>query len=123
MGEKERKIAIPITDGEKERDGAWERVDNESEKNAKMHAAARWRAGGGFDEDRASRERVVIPRRRKERPRKRNSDARGAEDVPIRTEMETRGGTSARGDRESAAHRANVGERARGKMGGEKERR
>lgn len=39
-------------------------MESASEKNAKMHAAARWRAGGGFDEDRASesRERVVMYR-------------------------------------------------------------
>lgn len=103
-----------------------------SEKNAKMHAAARWRAGGGFDEDRASerasRERVVMYPRRKERRRKRNSDARGAEDVPIRTEMETGGGGGTsdergRKNRESTEHRVDVDVRARWETGVEKERR
>lgn len=91
---------------------------------------ARQRAGGGFDEDRASRERVVIYRRRKERPRKRNSDARRAEDVPIRNGEERRGEERrnerrAREETERIQPRAN--ERARGDGrgggGGEKERR
>lgn len=82
-------------------DGASEGMEGASEKNAKMRAVARRRAGSEFDEDRTShREGGYVPRR-KERLRKRNNDARrGAEDAPIRTGMETGGGTSARGETE-----------------------
>lgn len=59
---------------------------------------------------------------RKERLRKRNSDTRRAEDAPIRTGIETRGETSARGDRESTAQggRERASEQ---RYGGEKETR
>lgn len=112
-----------------------ERVADVSEKNAKMHAAARGgeRAGSGFDEDRAS-ERVtrgwLYTAAEREAARKRNSDARRAEDVPIRTETgderrDERRATSDERERRPReyGHRADVGERARGKRGDEKERR
>lgn len=57
--ERERKIQNS-SETDRDRDGTSEGVESESEKNAKMHAGAKWRAGGGFDEDRASRERVVM---------------------------------------------------------------
>lgn len=51
-------------------------MEGASEKNAKMRAVAKRRAGSEFDEDRTSRGRVVMLPRRKERLRKRNDDAR-----------------------------------------------
>ncbi|KYN16121.1 hypothetical protein ALC57_11646, partial [Trachymyrmex cornetzi] len=52
-------------------------------------------AGSGSNEDRASRGGGwLCTAERKERLRKRNGDARRAEDAPIRTGMETRGGTT-----------------------------
>lgn len=92
----------------------------ESERNAKMHAAARWRAGGGFDEDRASRERVVIYRGGK-RGLERGTVTR-EERRTCRYEMERRRGRGAREEIERVRHRAGARERARGN-GGEKERR
>lgn len=104
--EEERKIESS-SEADRDRDGALERVAGVSEKNAKMHASARGGegAGGGFDEDRASERAArgwLYAAAEREAARKRNSDARRAEDVPIRTETgDERGGTSARGDRES----------------------
>lgn len=115
------------TDGAGERRSAGEGGEREREecKDARGGGGgggggARWRAGGGFDEDRASRERVVIHRRRKERPRERGTVTR-EERRTCRYEMERRGGTSARGDRESTgtgrtSERAS--ERDRGEKGG-----
>lgn len=81
------------------------------------------------------RERVVMLPRRKERRRKRNSDARGAEDVPIRTEMvrtgwrdasdegerKIRERARARGVRGRASERENGGMKKREGNGEERE--
>lgn len=92
-----------------------------SEKRARMHAAARWRAGWRIRRGPSvPREGGYVPRR-KERLRKRNSDARRAEDAPIyEPGMKTRGGTSAR-EYGTQGGRGRASER--GGNGDEKERR
>lgn len=99
-------------------DGASEGMEGASEKNAKMRAVARRRAGSEFDEDRTSRGRVVIcTAAEREASKEEQRRERGAEDAPIRTGMETGGGTSARGETERVRHRADADERARRKRG------
>lgn len=121
--EKERKIQSG-SETDRDRDGALERMESKSEKNAKMHAAARWRADGGFDEDRPSRERVVISfggKRSFERGTMTREERR-----TCRYERKWRrgGGTGARGDRERERESTAQGGRGRARGNGdEKERR
>ncbi|KYN36862.1 hypothetical protein ALC56_08653 [Trachymyrmex septentrionalis] len=94
----------------------------------RVRRCTRRRAGSGSNEDRASRGGGwLCTAERKERLRKRKSDGRRAEDAPIRTGTETRGGTTsddeAREEIERVRCRVDADERARGKAGGRERRR
>lgn len=115
--EEERKIESGFGTN-RDRDGASEGMEGASEKNAKMRAVAKRRAGySEFDEDRTStREGGYVPRR-KERLRKRNNDAR-EERRTRRYEREWRREEGrAREETERVRHRADADERARRKRG------
>lgn len=111
--EKERKIESS-SETNRDRDGASEGMKSESEKSARWRRAG-WRIRRGPS---VPREGGYVPRR-KERLRKRNSDARRAENAPIyESGMKMRGGTRAR-ERRPREYGVDAGEQARGNRGGE----
>lgn len=114
-GEKNREQSFGTN---RDRDGASEGMEGASEKNAKMRAVAKRRAGGEFDEDRTSRGRVVMYRGGKrgfERGTTTRERSGGRADTNGNGETGEEG--RAREETERVRHRADADERARRKRG------
>lgn len=124
--EKERKIEGSFGTN---RETGTERRKGWRARARRMRRCTRWRSGERVaNSTRTERARAggwLCTAAEREASKEEQRRERGAEDAPIRTGMETRGGTSARGDREGTRHRADADERARRNGGGgvEKERR